>query len=354
VAESSFQEKTEQATPKKRDEARKRGQVARSMELNSVAILFFGLLSLVFLSGWFYQQITSNFYTGFARISNFELNPNTVYSLFKENGLHFIQTMAPLLLVLAVIGILINFAQVGALFTLEPLTPKLDKLDITKGFQRLLSKKTAVGLVRDIIKISIIGYISYLTIKSALPSLFVLADQSAGQILQVGGALTIKIGLRISLALLFLAILDFAFQKFDYEKDLRMTRQEIKEEYREFEGDPQIKGRIRRIQREMARKRMLHDVETADVVITNPTHIAVALRYDMAKDAAPVVVAKGERLIAEKIKEVAQKFSVPIVENKPLARALFELAEIGMQIPSKLFRAVAEVLAYIYKQKGKA
>jgi flagellar biosynthetic protein FlhB len=155
------------------------------------------------------------------------------------------------------------------------------------------------------------------------------------------------------LALLFLAILDFAYQKFEFNKDLRMTRQEIKEEYREFEGDPAVKARIKRIQREMSRKRMLHEVETADVVITNPTHIAVALRYDMSKDAAPVVVAMGERLIALKIKEVAKKFNVPIVENKPLARALFEMAEIGMQIPGKLYRAVAEVLAFVYKQKGK-
>ncbi len=152
---------------------------------------------------------------------------------------------------------------------------------------------------------------------------------------------------------MFLAILDYAFQKFEYEKDLRMTRQEIKEEYREFEGDPAVKGSIRRIQREMARKRMLADVKTADVVITNPTHIAVALRYDVSKDAAPVVVAKGERLIAQKIKEVARKFEIPIIENKPLARALFEMAEIGMQIPAKLYRAVAEVLAFVYKQRGK-
>lgn len=354
MAEGSFQEKTEQATPKRRDEARKKGQVARSMELNSVAILFFGLLSLMFLSSYFFQQMVGSMTTNFGRIPTIDLTPNTVYMLFKENGYQFIMTMAPLLLILATVGILINFAQVGALFTLEPLTPKLDKLDIIKGFQRILSKKTLVSLVRDLIKVTIIGYIAFITIKSELPSLYVLVDQGAGQILKVAGALALKIGLRVSLALLFLAILDFAFQKFEYEKDLRMTRQEIKEEYREFEGDPQIKARIKRIQREMARKRMLKEVETADVVITNPTHIAVALRYDMTQDAAPVVVAMGERLIAEKIKEVARKFNVPVIENKPLARALFELAEIGMQIPAKLYRAVAEVLAFVYKQKGRA
>jgi flagellar biosynthetic protein FlhB len=353
MAEGSFQEKTEQATPKRRDEARKKGQVARSMELNSVAILFFGLISLMFLSSYFFTQMTACITTNFGRIPTIDLTPNTVYMLFKENGLQFIMTMAPLLMILVVVGILINFAQVGALFTFEPLTPKLDKLDVTKGFQRILSRKTLVSLFRDLIKVSIIGYIAFITIRSELPSLYVLVDQGVGQILKVGGALTLKIGLRVSLALLFLAILDYAFQKFEYEKDLRMTRQEIKEEYREFEGDPQIKARIRRIQREMARKRMLKEVETADVVITNPTHIAVALRYDMTQDVAPVVVAMGERLIAEKIKEVARKFNIPVIENKPLARALFELAEIGVQIPAKLYRAVAEVLAFVYKQKGR-
>jgi flagellar biosynthetic protein FlhB len=353
MAEASFQEKTEQATPKKREDARKKGQVARSMELNSVAILFFGLMSLMFFSGWLFQQMANGFYANFARIPNLNLTANTVYDLFKENGLRFLEAVFPIMLVLGLVGIIINFAQVGAIFTFEPLTPKADKLDLTKGAKRIFSKKTGVSFIRDIIKIIIIGYIAYLTIKAEVPHFYILADQSIGQILKFAASMALKVGLRISLALLFLAILDYAYQKFEYEKDLRMTHQEIKEEYREYEGDPQIKGRIRRIQREMAKKRMLKEVEKADVVVTNPTHIAVALRYDMANDSAPVVVAKGERLIAEKIKEVARKFNVPIIENKPVARALFELAEVGAAIPAKLYRAVAEVLAFVYKQKGK-
>lgn len=353
MAEASFQERTEQATPKRRDDARKRGQVARSMELNSVAVLFFGLMSLVVFSGWIFHHIAEAFYANVSLIPTLDLTANKSYALFKDNGIRFLTTIFPMMLVLASAGILINFAQVGALFTLEPLTPKAEKLDFIKGFQRIVSKKTAISLLRDIIKVGIIGYVAYLTIKSEIPNLFALADQGVGQILSYSGAMTVKVGLRVCLALLVLAILDYAFQKFEYEKDLRMTHQEIKEEHREFEGDPQIKSRIRRIQREMARKRMLKDVETADVVVTNPTHIAVALRYDIQKDSAPVVVAMGERLIAEKIKEVARKFDIPIIENKPLARALFEAAEIGMTIPSKLYRAVAEVLAFVYKQKGK-
>ena len=353
MAEASFQERTEQASPKKREDARKKGQVARSMELNSVAVLFFGLMSLMFFSGWLLQQMAGGFYSNIARIPNLNLTPSTVYDLFKENGFRYLQTVFPIMIIIALVGILINFAQVGALFTLEPLTPKADKLDITKGAKRIFSKKTAVSLLRDIFKIIIIGYIAFITIRAEVPQFYLLADQSVGQILKFAAGMALKVGLRISLALLFLAILDFAFQKFEFEKDLCMTRQELKEEYREFEGDPQIKARIRRIQREMAKKRMLKDVEKADVVVTNPTHIAVALKYNLAEDSAPIVVAKGERLIAEKIKEVARKFNVPVIENKPLARALFEFAEIGAAIPAKLYRAVAEVLAFVYKQKGK-
>lgn len=353
MAEGSFQEKSEQATPKRREDARKRGQVARSLELNSVAVIFFGLLSLMFFSGWLFQQMALNFHVNIARIPTIDLNPNTVYSLFKENGLLFIKAISPILLILVVGGTTINFAQVGALFTLEPLTPKLDKLDIIKGAQRLISKKTMVGLVRDLIKIGIIGYIAFITIKAEIPTLYTLADLGVGQILVIAGSLTLKLGLRVSLALLCLAILDYAFQRFEYEKDLRMTKQEIKEEFREFEGDPQIKARIKRIQREMSRKRMIREVETANVVITNPTHIAVALRYDFEKDSAPIVIAKGKRLLAEKIREAARQFNVPIIENKPLARSLYDLADVGMTIPANLYRAVAEILAFVYRQKGR-
>jgi flagellar biosynthetic protein FlhB len=353
MAEESYQEKTERATPKRREDARKRGQVARSMELNSVTILFFGLVSLTFLSGWIFQQVSSGFIENYALIADLDLTPSAAHEIFKENGFRILRTVFPMMVVIVIGGILINFAQVGALFSLEPITPKAEKFDLTKGAKRIFSKKTAVELFRDVLKVAIIGSVAFLTIKAEFPNIVLLTDQSAGQVLVFCATTTLKLGLRIALALLFLAILDFAFQRFEQEKNLRMTRQEVKEELKEHEGDPLIKSRVKRIQRELSRKRMLKEVETADVVVTNPTHIAVALRYDMEKDEAPLLVAKGERLIAEKIKEIARKFEIPIVENKPLAKSLFELAEVGMLIPAKLYRAVAEVLAYVYKQKGK-
>ncbi len=353
MADTSFQEKTEQASPKRREDARKKGQVARSMELNSVAILFFGLMSLTFFSGWFYQGLRQSFISNYAMIANIDLTAVKAYEIFRVNGFELLKIMFPMLAVMMVAGVLVNFAQVGLHFTPEPIIPKAEKLNFTKGFSRIFSKKTVVELFRDVIKISIIGYISYITIRDEIPNFLPLADQELSQIMSFAGMMALKVGLRVALALFLLAILDYAFQKFEFEKTIRMSKQEVKEEYKEFEGDPQIKARIRRIQREMSRRRMIQEVEKADVVITNPTHLAVALRYDMDKDSAPTVVAKGERLIAQKIKEVAKKFNIPIVEDKPLARALFETVDIGMQIPMKLYRAVAEVLAYVYKQKGK-
>lgn len=353
MAESSMQEKTEKATPRRREESRKKGQVARSMELNSVAILSIGTLSLLFFSSWIYDHIVAGFITNFALIPTVEITPISAQEIFRENGFRVLRAVMPVMVLVMFMGILVNFVQVGANLTFEPLVPKAEKFDLTKGIKKIFSKKTGVELIRDILKVAIIGTVAYLTIKSEIPHIFILADQGTGQILKFCAGVTLKIGLRISLALLVLAVLDFAFQKFEHEKNLRMTKQEVKEEFKEYEGDPQIKARVKRIQREMSRKRMLKEVEKADVVITNPVYIAVALKYDIEVDPSPIVVAKGSRLIAEKIKEIAKKFGVPIIENKPLARAIFEMTEIGMQIPAKLYRAVAEVLAYVYRQKDK-
>ena len=353
MAESSNQERTEQPTEKRKRDARKRGQVAKSMELNSVAVLSFGLFSLFMFSSWMLQQIVGGFTSNYELIPSVNITLSSAQEIFIQNGLRVVWAVLPMMAVIAFAGIAINFIQVGANISVEPITPKADKLDFVKGFKRIFSQKTAVELAKNILKLIIVGIIAFLTIKAELSTIFTLPDLSVGMIIKFATGVAFKLGLRIALALLFLSVLDFAFQKYDHIKNLRMTRQEVKEEFKEHEGDPQIKSRIKRIQREMAQKRMLKEVETADVVLTNPTHIAVALRYDMEKDLAPRVVAKGERLIAEKIREIAEKFDVPVVENKPLARALFEIAEIGMMIPEKLYRAVAEVLAHVYKLKGR-
>ena len=353
MPESSNQERTEQPTEKRKRDARKRGQVAKSMELNSVAVLSFGLFSLFMFSSWMLQQIVGGFTSTYELIPSVNITLTSAQEIFIRNGLRVVWTVLPIMAVIAFAGIAVNFIQVGANISIEPITPKAEKLDFVKGFKRIFSQKTAVEFAKNILKLIIVGVIAVLTIKSELSTILTLPDLSVGMIIKFATGVAFKLGLRIALALLFLSVLDFAFQKYDHIRNLRMTRQEVKEEFKEHEGDPQIKSRVKRIQREMAQKRMLKEVENADVVLTNPTHIAVALRYDMEEDIAPLVVAKGERLIAEKIKEIAEKFGVPVIENKPLARALFEIAEVGMMIPEKLYRAVAEVLAHAYKLKGK-
>lgn len=353
MADSSFQEKTEQPTDKKKRDARQKGQVAKSAELNSVAILGFGLLSLFMFSSWMLQNITGAFTSNFELIPNVNLTISSARDILVQNGLRVVWTVLPMMAVIIFVGIAINFVQVGANISVEPIMPKGEKLDVIKGIKKIFSQKSAVELAKNILKLAIVGTIGFYTIKAELGNIFILPDMTVEFIIKFCAGVAFKLGMRVALALLFLAVIDFAFQKYDFTKNLKMTKQEVKEEFKEHEGDPQIKARVKRIQREMAQKRMIKEVETADVVLTNPTHIAVALRYDMEKDSAPTVVAKGERLIAEKIKEIAAKFGIPVIENKPLARALFEIADIGMVIPAKLYKAVAEVLAHIYKMKDK-
>jgi flagellar biosynthetic protein FlhB len=350
--EPSQDERTEQATPRKREDARKKGQVARSQELNSVFIILTGILALVIFYNHILHGFTDSFYFNLQKIGT-DVTVTNFYQLFIENGKSVISIMAPILLLLGIVGVLVNIAQVGFMISAESISPKLDKLDIIKGLKRLFSMQTLVNLIRDTIKIIVIAYVAYLTFKGEMPNYIPLADQGVGQIMIFMCKVSLKIVIRATLVLLILSILDYAYQKFEHEKQLRMTKQEIKDEMKQHEGDPLIKVRIRRIQRELAHSRMLQEVEKADVVVTNPTHIAVALKYDSETMPAPMVVAKGQRLIAEKIKEIAKAAGVPIVENKPLARALFKSVEIGMEIPAKLFKAVAEVLAYVYKLKGK-
>ena len=227
--------------------------------------------------------------------------------------------------------------------------PKGDRISPLSGIKRIVSKRGLVELAKGLFKVGIVAFVVYLTMKAESENLVQLMDMSVAQIFGLSADLILTLGFRLTL--LLLAILDYAFQRFDYEKNLRMTRQEVKEELKQQEGDPMIRSRIRSIQREMSQQRMMDDVGAADVVVTNPTHIAVALRYDPESMHAPVVVAKGQRLLAEKIKELARSAQVPLVENKPLARALFKAVRVGDQIPEDLFRATAEVLAFVFQLK---
>ncbi|MBI2506083.1 MAG: flagellar biosynthesis protein FlhB [Candidatus Latescibacteria bacterium] len=353
MPEESFQERTEQATPRRREEARNQGQVARSNELSSVAILLAGLLALSGLGAYMYRELAQFTAQMLSDGFTIRLDPTNAPTYIMEWSGHFARIAAPLLIVLAAVAFLVNFAQVGAIFTAKPLAPKLDRISPLSGVKRLFSGHGLVELLKGLFKIAIIVYITYLTIASEAQNYVRFLDLEVGQIFSLSGELILALGYRIILALLALSVLDYAFQRWEFEKNLRMSRQEIKEELKQQEGDPQVRARVRSLQREMSRRRMMDDVQKADVVVTNPTHVAIALRYDPQQMAAPLVVAKGQRLIAEKIKELARQAGVPLVEDKPLARALFKAVQVGDSIPEELFKAVAQVLAFVYQLKRK-
>lgn len=354
MAEESFQEKTEQPTPKRREEARQKGQVARSNELSSVAILLAGLLALNGLGGYIYDHLTGFMVNLFIHCAAIQLDPVTIRPYLMAWITDYFATLTPLVGLLAVAALGVNFAQVGVLFTTDPLTPKANRMSPLTGLKRIFSSRGLVELAKGLFKVGVVAYITYLTITGETERFVGFMDMDVGQIFGLSGGIILKLGFRITLVLLLMAILDYTFQRFDYEKTLRMTRQEVREELKQQEGDPQIRARVRALQREMAQRRMEADVGQAQVVVTNPTHLAVALSYDTEEMEAPVVVAKGQRLVAERIKEIAREAGVPLVENKPLAQALFKAVRIGEQIPDELFKAVAEVLAFVFRLRHRS
>lgn len=260
------------------------------------------------------------------------------------------KTFAPFFGIMFASALLINFVQVGFSISAEAMSPKFDKLNLIKGFSRMISKRSIVTLVQSMLKMAVVGYVLYITVKGEQSKLIGLADMSVKPAMLVVINIVFKMGFRAGAFLFALAAFDYAYQRWEFEQSLKMTKQEIKQETKQSEGDPLIKSRIRGIQMEMAAKRMMQEVPQADVIITNPTHIAVALKYSMETDGAPIVCAKGERLMAEKIKVIAREHNIPIVEDKPLARVLYAM-ELGQEIPAALYAAVAEILASILRNE---
>jgi flagellar biosynthetic protein FlhB len=275
----------------------------------------------------------------------------TFLKVLSDAMLKFFSLVAPLFAVMVVVALGINVAQVGFKISTKSLEPKLDKLDVIKGLKRFISTKSLVDLVKSVLKLVIIGYVAYKGISHEFISFFDLPDMTIAQIAISMGELALWLGLKIGAVILAIAILDYMFQRYEFEKSIRMSKHDIKDEHKDTEGNPLIKSRTRQLQRDMARNRMMEEVPKADVVITNPTHVAVALQYDVEASNAPIVIAKGERLVAQKIKEIAREHNIPVIEDRPLARALFKLCDVGQMVPANLYRAVAEVLAYVYRLK---
>jgi flagellar biosynthesis protein FlhB len=347
------QEKTEQATPKRREESREKGQVAKSREVPSVSILVACLIYFYFNAAGLLEQVKALMASIFRSSGQMVISMDNVQTLLIGLLYKVFIMLAPLLLTVSIAALISNVIQVGILFSPAAMQPELSKIDPIKGFQRLFSVRSIFELVKNIMKVFVVGIIAYLAVKNEMETLLPIAEQGAGRIMIYMGKISFKILLNTCWVLIILAILDYLYQRWEYEKSLRMSRQEVKEEFKNTEGDPAIRARVKRLQREMARKRMMAAVPKADVVITNPTHLAVALRYEQEKAIAPYVVAKGAGLIAEKIKEIAGGENIPIVENKPLAQVLYKMVKVDGLIPENLYRAVAEVLAYVYKLRNK-
>ncbi len=347
-------EKTEPATARKLQEARKEGQVAKSQELNHAI----GLIALFLILKVFISYIGETLFGSFALyynkvpdIINESVGGLSIFSasrLINSTLLLLLQVLAPVFLVGFSVSILINIVQVGWKVTTKPMKPKFSKLNPLNGFKRIFSKDSMFELVKSIAKIGLILYVAYSSIRSHQDELFLVYDIPLMQVVLLVGSIVIDAGLRISLVYLLIGIADWFYQKHKFKEDMKMTKQEVKDEFKNTEGNPEIKGRQRSKMREASQRRMMQNLPTADVVITNPTHYAVAIKYDANQYSAPIVVAKGENFLAMKIKEAAKEHKVEIVENKPLARMLYANVDVGEEVPPELYQAVAEVLAFVY------
>jgi flagellar biosynthetic protein FlhB len=353
MPETAGQERTEKATSKKREEARKKGQVAISREVSSAMVLLASLGFFYFAGSWMFWNLSEIISRVYQNIGILRFNTVNDAGIFSMEVLYrLLGILIPFFLPLAVLGLAVNIMQVGFQLSTEAISPKFSKLNPISGMKRFVSLKSMVELAKSILKLVFIGTIAYFLVKGDLESFPLLVNQEVGQILVFIARVSLKISFFVCLALVVLAILDFLYQRWQHEQDLKMTKQEVKDEQKQTHGDPKVKSRIRSLQLEMARQRMMEAVPEADVVITNPTHFAIALKFTAEEMVAPRVLAKGAGHIALRIKEIAAEHQVPVVEDKPLAQALYKMVELGDYIPAELYRAVAEVLAYVYRIKG--
>jgi flagellar biosynthetic protein FlhB len=354
--DDSFEEKTEDASEQRREEWKKEGRVVQSKELTASLLLLGLTMTLWGASRWTVSGFWNLFADTLGEAAKYGLgdwNTQTIMAIAKIIFQYFLYLIAPIGGAAMIIGALSSVAQTGFIWTSKPMEMDLNKLNPMNGLTRIFSLDVLVEMVKAILKLIGIGAVVYFFLKARILEAGILLDTEPNTVSAYLGKHIVGSLFSVALAMLVISGLDFAFQKFRHEKKMMMTKQEVKEERKQNEGNPQIKARIRGIQRRVATNKMLEAVKGADVVVTNPTHIAVALIYDRDNMFAPRVVAKGADFMAEKIKKIARDNGVPCVENVPLARAMFKALKIGQFISRDLFNAVAEVLAYVYRLKGK-
>ena len=347
-------DRTEAPTPRRLSEARQHGQIARSADLTAALSLLGGLLCL----RWFGPGIVSAM-MGFLRENLGEHDPLTVghidlVAVMMSILMTVLMSVGPILAALVIVALVGNLMQVGWLFTWDPLIPKLTKLNPMSGIGRIFSSRSVVQLGINLIKLLVIGGVAYSAIHGRSGQIMAALDVDGGGLLTLIATIVFDVGIRMALAMLAIAVIDFIWQKWRHIRDLRMTKQDVKEEMRRMEGDPIIKQRRRRMQMAATLQKIRSTVPKADVVVTNPTHLAIAIGYDAKSMGAPRVLAKGQDFIAAKIREVAALHRIPIIERKPLAQALYKSVEVGEEIPEQFYKAIAEILAYVYEISGKA
>ncbi|PLX33120.1 MAG: flagellar biosynthesis protein FlhB [Clostridiales bacterium] len=343
-------EKTEDPTPKKLSEARRKGQVAKSTDLNSIIILVLMALLLSFAGEYGFRRLYVFLYESLSNV-DYRVTEGNLRPLLLNYAYHYFFATTIVFGTVMVAGIAANLLQSGFLFSVEPLKPNLKKLNPLEGFKNMFSKKTLFNLAKTLFKFLLVGFVAYLFAKKNLPKIFSVAGMEVKAVFPFAKDLIYNLVVQIALVLGILAVTDYVYQKYDFKKNLKMTKNEIKEEMKQMEGDPQIKSKRKQKQRQLAMSRMMADVPEATVILTNPTHLSIALRYDENREDVPVVVAKGADLMAFKIREIARENDVPMIENKPLARMLYKRSEIGDEVPSDLYQAIAEILAIVYRMK---
>lgn len=356
AADGEGGEKTEPATDKKLRDARDEGKVAKSKELTAAFDLIVLFLVLKVFVSFVGEKLLGFFSYIYNRMPDFlnetqkDMSSVTVRNFMNDIILQFLLTCLPFFIFGVVVTILVSIVQVGWKVTTKPMAPKLDKFNPINGFKRIFSKDAIFELIKSVLKIGVILYMAYSSIKSHQNDIFILYELPLKRAVALVGDIIINTGLKISIVYLIVGIVDYIYNKHKFNEDMKMTKQEVKDEFKNTEGDPTIKGQQRKRMQEASQRRMMQDVPKADVVITNPTHFAVAIKYDADTNQAPVVTAKGQDYVAMKIKEIARDNNIRIVENKPLARMLFHNVELGAEIPPELYQSVAEILAMIYKE----
>lgn len=344
-------EKTERATPQRRREVRREGRIPRSAELTSTVTLLAVILGLRIYGGRIWSGWQTLMSTDFAHAQTTDLTQQQVSYLMTTQTWDVLKLVLPLLVMGFLAAAITGFAQVGAVFLPNQIVPDFKRVNPFSGMRRLVSTRSLVEALKSMLKLVLVGVVAYSVVRGAVHTVAELMNVDVASYPRIVGGLVFRMIIEIVALMLVLAAFDYAYQRYDFEKSIRMSIEEIKEEHKRTEGDPVVRGQIRKRGYAISRSRMMKAVETADVVVTNPTHFAVALVYDLNRASAPIVVAKGQDELALKIRQRAEEFEVPVVENRPLARALYDQVEIDTVIPEDLYKAVAEVLAYVFSLK---